>query len=175
MFVCVFSGDGVKNHFKNEVGCHTWQRVPPTEKRGRVHTSSITVVVLDKEEFDEVELHPNEIEIITTRDSGPGGQHRNTTDSCVIITHIPTGIKVKQAKKNQHQNKREAIKLLTKKVNHYYKTGLIQEIDEERKEQIGDGDKRRTYRIKDGLVLDHITNKSVKLKDVLKGKIELFN
>ena len=178
MSVYVFSGAGVKKFFEKEVGTHTWQRVPPTEKRGRVQTSSITVAVLSKEEFDEVELHPNEIEIITTRDSGPGGQHRNVHDSCVIMTHIPTGIKVKQAKKSQHQNKKEALRILTKKVNHFYRTGQMNELEEERKEQIGDGGrghKRRTYRVTDGTVVDHVSNKSARLKDILKGKIEKLN
>lgn len=176
-FVFVFSGAGVKKVFGNEAGTHTWQRVPPTEKKGRMQTSSITVAVLNKEEFEEIIIHPSEVEIITTRDSGPGGQHRNVTDSCVIMTHKATGIKIKQAKKSQHQNKREALRLLTKKVNNFYKTGRIEELAEERYEQIGDGGrggKRRSYRVKDGKVVDHVSGKTAKLKDILRGKIELL-
>jgi peptide chain release factor 1 len=129
---------------------------------------------LDKDEYDDVEVYENEVSIIRTRDSGPGGQHRNVTDSCVIITHLATGIKAKEAGKDQHKNKREAMKQITKKVNHFYRTGHIADEVEERREQIGAGsrsDKRRTYRVKDGVVIDHITNKQAKLKDILRGKI----
>lgn len=106
-----------------------------------------------------------------------GGQHKNTTDSCVIVTHIATGIKVVRDGRNQHKNKDDALKELNKRVNEFYRTGHIGEVVEERREQIGKGnrgDKRRTYRVKDGQVTDHITNKTANLKDILKGKIELL-
>jgi len=113
----------------------------------------------------------------TTRGSGKGGQHRNTTDSCVIMTHIATDIKVVCDGRDQHKNKADAFKELTKRVNTFYRTGHDEEIVEERRDQIGAGarsDKRRTYRVKDAIVIDHITNKTASLKDIMRGKIELL-
>ena len=176
--IYVFSGAGVKDIFKNEVGNHRWQRVPPTEKKGRVHTSSITVAILDENEYNEVTLQAYEIRIETTRGTGPGGQHRNTTDSTVVITHDGTGIKVVRNGRCQHKNKEEALIEINKRVNEFYRTGHTNLASEERKEQIGDGgrsDKRRTYRVKDSIVLDHVTNKSASLKDILRGKISLLS
>lgn len=171
------SGPHVKKIYKNEVGNHRWQRIPPTERKGRVHTSSITVAILEVNDYKEVEIRPYEIRIETTRGSGAGGQHKNVTDSCVIITHNSTGIKVVRDGRNQHKNKEDALNEVKRRVNEYYRTGHISDSVEERREQIGNGDrgdKRRTYRVKDAMVMDHITNKSASLKDILKGKIELL-
>jgi peptide chain release factor 1 len=124
-----------------------------------------------------VEIHPSEIRIETIRGSGKGGQHRNTTDSCVVMTHYATGIKVVRDGRDQHKNREEALSELTKRVNKFYQTGVIEEEIDERREQIGNGcrgDKRRTYRVKDDTVIDHITGKRVSLKEILKGKIELL-
>ena len=113
----------------------------------------------------------------TTRGTGNGGQHKNTTDSCVVVTHEATGIKVVRDGRNQHKNKEDALKELKKRVNEFYRTGHVSEEVEERREQIGKGDrsdKRRTYRVKDSIVVDHITNKTASLKDILRGKIELL-
>jgi peptide chain release factor 1 len=151
--------------------------VPPTERKGRVHTSSITVAILEENEYKEVELQPNEYRLETTRGTGPGGQHRNTTDSTVVVTHIATGIKVVRDGRNQHKNKEDALKELKIRINKFYRTGHVDETVEERRDQIGKGergDKRRTYRVKEGIVVDHITNKTASLKNILKGKIELF-
>ncbi|MCX6822070.1 MAG: PCRF domain-containing protein [Candidatus Aenigmarchaeota archaeon] len=172
-----FSGPDVKSFFSNEVGNHRWQRVSPTERRGRVHTSSITVAILDRAEYKIVEIQPSEVRIETTRGTGAGGQHKNTTDSCVIITHLATGIKVVSDGRVQRQNKEEAMKEITRRVNDFYRTGVIQEEVDERREQIGNGcrgDKRRTYRVKDDVVIDHITDRRASLKEILKGKIELL-
>ncbi len=151
--------------------------MPPTERKGRVHTSSITVAILEENEYKEVELQPNEYRLETTRGTGPGGQHRNTTDSTVVVTHIATGIKVVRDGRNQHKNKEDALKELKIRINKFYRTGHVDETVEERRDQIGKGergDKRRTYRVKEGIVVDHITNKTASLKNILKGKIELF-
>jgi peptide chain release factor 1 len=159
------------------VGSHRWQRIPPTERKGRVHTSSITVALMEDNDFKEIEIHPSEYRLETTRGTGNGGQHRNTTDSCVVVTHISTGIKVMRDGRDQHKNKAEALKELTSRVNNFYRNGYDEEIVEERREQIGSGergDKRRTYRVKDGVVIDHITEKTASFKDILKGKIELL-
>jgi len=160
------------------VGNHRWQRVPPTERKGRVHTSSITVAILEVNDYKEVDLFPSEYSLETTRGSGNGGQHKNTTDSCVVVTHYATGIKVVRDGRNQHKNKEDALKELTRRVNNYYRTGHDEEVVEERREQIGKGDrgdKRRTYRVKDAQVIDHITGKTASLKDILRGKINLLD
>ena len=173
-----FSGKGVEKLFDNEVGTHTWQRVPPTEKRGRMQTSSITVAFLEKDEYQQTDIQPNEVRIETTRGTGSGGQHKNTTDSCVVMTHLATGIKVVVDGRDQHKNKRDAFKEMSIRVNQFYLTGHNEESVDLRRDQIGvtggRGDKRRTYRVKDATVVDHITGKTARLKDVLRGKIELL-
>ena len=177
MFLYAFSGSKAKAIFNGEQGSHRWQRIPPTERRGRVHTSSITVAILEVNDFKEVELHPDEYSLETTRGTGNGGQHKNTTDSCVVVVHRATGIKVVRDGRNQHANKDDALKELTKRVNEFYRTGHMSDEVEERRDQIGKGersDKRRTYRVKDGLVIDHITNKTASFKEISKGKIELL-
>lgn len=170
-------GTTAKEIFKNEHGSHRWQRVPPTERKGRVHTSTITVAILEINDYKEVEIRPDEIRIETTRGSGAGGQHKNVTDSCVIITHFATGIKVVRDGRNQHKNKEDALEEIKRRVNSFYRTGHLEDFAEERRDQIGKGersDKRRTYRVKDDMVTDHITNKTASLKDILRGKIELL-
>lgn len=172
------TGKNVKKIFENEIGNHRWQRVPPTEKKGRVHTSSITVAMLEENEYQEVQLYPNEYRLETTRGTGNGGQKRNKTESCVVVTHIATGIKVRRDSRSQLQNKEAAIAELTERVNNFYRTGHDSLTVENRNEQIGEGgraDKRRTYRVKDDLVVDHITNKTASLKDILRGKINLLS
>lgn len=133
---------------------------------------------MEENDYHEVELHPNEYRLETTRGTGPGGQHRNTTDSTVVVTHEATGIKVVRNGRCQHKNKEEALVELKKRVNDFYRTGHLEESVEERRDQIGKGDrsdKRRTYRVKDSLVVDHITNKTASLKDILRGKIDLLS
>lgn len=142
-----------------------------------MHTSTITVAVLDLKVYQNVEINPSELNIEYTRGTGNGGQHKNTTDSCVVMTHLSTGIKVVRDGRNQHKNKEEALAEITKRVNYFYQTGHTEEIIEERNNQIGNGersDKKRTYREKDDRVIDHETGKSASLKQFMKGKLELL-
>lgn len=176
--IYVFSGDNVRKIFEGETGVHSWHRIPPTEKRGRVHTSSITVVILDENDYKEIDIPYSELKIETTRSTGNGGQKKNVTDSCVVITHKPTGVKVTRDGRNQHKNKEEALKEVKTRVNVIYKRGHVGEIVEERRNQIGNSersDKRRTYRVKENSVTDHISGKTTSLKEILKGKIELLS
>ena len=177
-FVSVWiSGKGVKAIFKNETGSHRWQRVPPTEKRDRVQTSTITVALIEVNQYNEIEIPSNEYKIETTRGTGNGGQHKNSTDSCVIMTHYHTGIKVVRDGRSQLSNREDAYKELKKRLNEYYRIGHLNKESKNRRDQIGDGsrsDKRRTYRERDGIVVDHITNKSASFKDILKGRIHLL-
>ena len=159
-----------------EAGGHRWQRVPPTEKRGRVHTSTVTIAVLELLHCSYT-LKDDDIEIFTTKDSGPGGQHRNKTESCVIMRHIPTGIEAKASTKSQHRNKVLAREVLEARVINLFKIQNKSKIDNKRKLQVGTGmrgDKIRTYREKDNIVSDHKTGKKTSLSSILEGKLELL-
>lgn len=112
----MFEGAGARRLFANEGGGHRWQRIPPNEKRGRVHTSTITVAVLDPEVEARFALNENDVDLQTTRGSGPGGQHRNKTESCVVATHKKTGISVRVDMRSQHESRRIALKILSAKL-----------------------------------------------------------
>lgn len=134
--------------------------------------------MLELTNYQNIEVPQNELKVETTRGTGNGGQHKNSTDSCVVMTHIPTGIKVVRDGRSQLTNREDAYKEINRRVNEYYRTGQMCEESEIRKEQIGDGarsDKRRTYRVRDGIVVDHITNKIATIKEILKGKINLLS
>lgn len=158
-----------------ESGGHRWQRIPPTERKGRVHTSTVTVVSMIVPEEQEWKLNTSEILIFTTKDSGPGGQHRNKTESCVIMRHVPTGIEAKASARCQHKNRRTARELLEIRVKSFYEQQKYQTINKQRAEDRGSGmrgDKVRTYRERDDVVTDHRTDAKMRLKDVRTGKLE---
>lgn len=155
-----------------ESGGHRWQRIPPTERKGRVHTSTVTVVSMIVPEEQEWKLNTSEILIFTKKSSGPGGQHVNTTNSCVVMRHVPTGIEAKASSRCQHKNKKTARELLEAKVLDFYLSKQSQQDSNERLSLRGSGmraDKIKTYRVQDGLVTNHITNEKFRLKDVLNG------
>lgn len=159
--------------FLREGGGHRWQRIPPTERRGRVHTSTVTVAVLPLDEATEQSLPVGEVEITTTRGSGPGGQHRNTTDSCVLARHKPTGLTVRIDGRSQHANRRLAMELLASKVAEA--AGKRQEAarNADRRNQVGSGergDKIRTYRVRDDQITDHRSGRKMKLSAWLRGE-----
>lgn len=132
---------------------------------------------MEVDDYVPIEVYPSEVRTETMRGTGKGGQHKNVTDSCVVMTHIPTNIKVRVDSRNQHANKKNAMKELTARVNHFYKTGHDMTEYEARKEQKSDasrGDKRRTYKVCDSTVIDHVTGKKARLKDILRGKIVLL-
>lgn len=173
-FVSVlFQGDGARSLFSKESGGHRWQRIPPNEKRGRVHTSTVTVAVLDPTEIEvNTPLNFDELTIQTIRGSGPGGQHRNKTESCVSITHDPTGITVKIDGRSQHQNKQAALRLIATRLHQFKEEQALQLIETERRAQVGSGmrgDKVRTYRTQDDQVNDHRTGQRWRLRDWVKG------
>lgn len=152
------SGDGVFGRMKWESGVHRVQRVPATETQGRVHTSAATVAVLPAPENVEIEIRQEDIRIDTMRASGSGGQHVNTTDSAVRITHLPTGIMATSSEKSQHVNREKAMEML--KIRLYEKERAEKDAEraEARAEQIGSGDrsqKVRTYNYPENRVTDH--------------------
>lgn len=166
----------MKQYFLNEIGGHRWQRIPPTERKGRVHTSTITVALMEDVKC-EFFLNRSEVRRIFTRGTGAGGQHKNTTDSRVVLTHMPSGIEIRVDGRNQHQNEREAWEVLEQKLKDKYMKELYSQVDEDRNSQIGGGErgnKKRTYRVRDNIVIDHTTNKKAQLKDVIRGRIELL-
>jgi peptide chain release factor 1 len=135
----------------------------------------VTVVAMEVPTEREWKLNENDILIMTTRDSGPGGQHRNKTESCVIMRHVPTGIEAKASARCQHQNKRTARAMLEARVKNHLEDKLTEEVDKRRQEDRGSGmrgDKVRTYRDKDDVVTDHRTENKIRLKDVKLGKLE---
>lgn len=162
--------------FKNEPGGHRWQRSSPTEKRGRIHTSTITVAVLPIPNEREIEFGKNELKIKTCRGSGAGGQHKNVTNSAVQIIHVPTNIQVRvESGRSQHHNKERALEILRAKIQVLERNKISKKRSSSRKSQIGSGmrgDKRRTIRIRDGLVTDHVLEKTWNLKNYMKGKWE---
>jgi peptide chain release factor 1 len=181
-FVCFrVYGAKVEQAFKGEAGVHRWQRVPPTEKRGRVHTSTITVAVLPEPKSLEVsQINKVDFEIKTTRGSGPGGQHRNKTDSAVQIKHLPSGIMVRcESERSQTQNKDEAMKILLAKLAAIQKTETSQIRESVRREQVKSGsrgeEKIRTVHVQHDTVYDHLNNQKIPFKDYVRGKLERLN
>jgi peptide chain release factor 1 len=176
--VARIGGAGVFARLKFESGVHRVQRVPETESGGRIHTSAATVAVLPEAEEVDIRIDPGDIRIDTMRASGAGGQHVNTTDSAVRITHVPTGIVVTSAEKSQHQNRAIAMQVLRTKLYDLERTRAADERAAARKGQVGSGDRSeriRTYNFPQGRVSDHRINLTLyKLEAVLAGELDDF-
>ncbi len=176
--VVTIRGKGVYRRMKHESGVHRVQRVPVTESQGRIHTSTVTVAVLPEAEAVDLQIdEARELRIDVYRSSGPGGQSVNTTDSAVRITHIPTGLVVTcQDEKSQHKNKARALKILRSRLLDAEQRRQQQERAEERRGQIGTGDRSeriRTYNFPQNRVSDHRLDLTLyKLERVLDGDLD---
>jgi len=170
-------GKGAYSKFKFESGVHRVQRVPVTEAGGRIHTSTATVAVLPEADEVDVEIKPEDLRVDVYRSSGPGGQSVNTTDSAVRITHIPTGMVVTcQDEKSQHKNKAKALRILRSRLLELERESQKEEIDRERKTQIGSGERSeriRTYNFPQNRVTDHRINLTLyRLESILEGELD---
>ncbi|WP_368653358.1 peptide chain release factor 1 [Ornithinibacillus sp. 4-3] len=177
--IFMIAGDGAFSKLKFENGAHRVQRVPETEASGRVHTSTATVAVLPEAEDVDVEVRNEDLKIDTYRSSGAGGQHVNTTDSAVRITHLPTGIVVScQDEKSQIKNREKAMKVLRARLFDKYQQEAMAEYAESRKIAVGTGDRSeriRTYNFPQSRVTDHRISLTLqKLDQVLEGKLDEF-
>lgn len=173
--VVAVRGEGVFRALKFESGVHRVQRVPVTESGGRIHTSAATVAVLPEAEAVDIEIRNEDIRIDTMRASGAGGQHVNTTDSAVRITHLPTGIVVTSAEKSQHVNRDKAMNVLRTRLYDMKRQESDDARSEERKGQVGSGDRSeriRTYNFPQGRLTDHRINLTLyKLDHVMNGDL----
>ena len=174
--IFLVNGSDIYSYLKYESGVHRVQRVPETETQGRVHTSAATVAVLPEAEEVDIQIKESDLRIDVFRAGGPGGQSVNTTDSAVRITHLPTGVVVSQQdEKSQHKNKAKALKILRSRVYEAEKRKKDQERADNRKSQIGSGDRSeriRTYNFPQGRVTDHRINLTLhKLEEFLSGEI----
>jgi len=168
------SGDG-ENIFLNEFGGHRWQRVPPNEAHGRVHTSTVTVATFREPSESELSIKESDLQWKMTRGSGPGGQNRNKVETEVVVTHVPTQTTVRcGTERSQFRNRQLALGLLRARIFSTEQTKATSEINANRKQQVGSGmrgDKRRTIRMKDGIVTDHVLERKMPLQRYLSGEM----
>jgi peptide chain release factor 1 len=171
---CRIVGAGAAACFRDEAGGHRWQRVPPNERRDRVHTSTITVAVLPEPSAVEVRVDERDLDWSTCRGTGSGGQKRNKTESTVLLTHRPSGLQVRcETSRSQQHNRAMALVLLRARLWAAERQRVDSARAAERQAQKGSGmrgDKRRTIRCQDGVVTDHVLGRRWPLRDYLRGE-----
>ncbi|MBI2035849.1 MAG: PCRF domain-containing protein [Candidatus Liptonbacteria bacterium] len=176
-FVGKIEGAGSYEELKQESGVHRVQRVPKTEKSGRVHTSTATVAILPEVEPKEVTINPNDLEVTFSRAGGPGGQNVNKVETAVRVLHKPSGIVISsRVERSQHANRELAMSILRAKLYEIQKSKEFGNIDEARREQVGSADrseKIRTYNFPDDRITDHrIGKKFHNIEGILEGNLE---
>ncbi|MBL9103149.1 MAG: PCRF domain-containing protein [Myxococcales bacterium] len=173
---CQVAGEGAWAWFKHEAGGHRWQRVPPTEKRGRVHSSTVTVVVLEPAKAAEVSLARADLEEKFVRGTGPGGQHRNKTSTAVVLRHKPTGQVVRvDGGRSQHVNRQTALALLQARMAQAAEEEAALDRVSRRKQQAGSGmrgDKIRTVQVQSDSVVDHRRGTRMSYRNYARGQLE---
>ena len=174
--VASVEGEGVYARLKYESGTHRVQRVPETEAQGRIHTSACTVAILPEAEDIDIDINPADLKIDVYRSSGAGGQHVNTTDSAVRITHLPTGVVVScQEERSQIKNRSKAMKVLKSRILDSMQTEHDARLAADRKQQVGSGDRSeriRTYNFPQGRMTDHRIGLTMyKLDAIMEGDI----
>lgn len=176
LIVAEINGRNAEKLFAHEAGGHRFQRVPPNEKRGRRHTSTVTVAVLPVPDDGAASIRESDIEWQATKGSGPGGQARNKTSNCVQMRHVPTDISVRvETERSQYLNREAAFRLLAARIAEAERMRTVSERTEQRRRQIGSGersDKIRTYRVQDGVVTDHRTGKKARYERITRGHLE---
>lgn len=176
-FSAEITGDGSRGAFENESGVHRVQRVPKTERSGRVHTSTVSVAVLPMVEPREVNINPNDLEVTFSRAGGPGGQNVNKVETAVRLHHKPTGIVVSsREERSQHANREKALEVLRAKLYEIEKLRATGSLTDLRREQIGTGEraeKIRTYNFPDDRITDHrIGKKWHNIEKILEGDMD---
>lgn len=168
------TGAGAGRLFLSESGGHRFQHVPKHDKKGRTHTSTITVATMPEEKNVVLDIDPGDLEIMTCRSSGKGGQNVNKRDTAVQVRHVPTGVMVRcETERSQLQNKTNAIELLRQRLQERSVQVLFEQRAQQRRDQVGSGqrgDKRRSYYFQRDSVVDHVLNKEWKLKSFLRGE-----
>lgn len=174
-FLVFEAGDGAEALFACESGGHRWQRVPPNEKRGRVHTSTVTVAVLPVNDRQVADIRDADVEWTAVRGSGNGGQARNKTSNVVVMTHKPSGIVVRvDESRSQWQNRQSAKRLLAARLQQQRDGAANQAEARSRRQQVGSGqrgDKIRTIRCQDGVVVDHRSGHKMRLARYQQGHV----
>ena len=170
-------GDAVYSHMKYEAGVHRVQRVPETETQGRIHTSAASVVVLPEQEEVKIDIKPEDLRIDIYRSTGAGGQHVNTTDSAIRITHLPTGLVVTcQDERSQYKNKAKAMRVLQARLLEKERQEAAKERSDQRKSMVGSGDrsdKIRTYNFPQNRVTDHRIGLTIHaLPEIMDGDLD---
>lgn len=178
-FISRAEGEGIYNALRQESGVHRVQRIPATEKAGRIHTSTATVAILPAVEPKEVQINPNDLEVTFSRAGGPGGQNVNKVETAVRILHKPTGIVVSsRAERSQHANRETALGVLRAKLYEIQMQKEAGKLGASRKEQIGTADrseKIRTYNFPDDRITDHRFNVKVhNVEKVLEGDLDIL-
>lgn len=178
-FIAEISGEGSYDALKHESGVHRVQRIPATERQGRVHTSTATVAILPEVEAKEIQINEGDLEITFSRGGGPGGQNVNKVETAVRILHKPTGIVVSsRAERSQFANRERAMAILRAKLHEEQQLQAVGSVSELRREQVGSGErseKIRTYNFPDDRITDHRFNvKTHNLEKILNGDLDIL-
>ncbi len=176
-FIAEINGAGAFDALKNESGVHRVQRIPETEKSGRIHTSTASVAVIPEVEEKEVYINPNDLEVTFSRAGGPGGQNVNKVETAVRLTHKPTGIVISsRTERSQHANREKAMDILRAKLFEIQREQAVGKVSEIRREQIGSAEraeKIRTYNFPEDRITDHrIGKKFHNIENILDGNLD---